>query len=49
MSLAQLQKTKTSLDNTSHTGLPGPDELVPSRYAVKIGDIDVLVISDGVA
>ena len=24
------------------------DELVPSRYALKIGDIDVLVISDGV-
>ena len=26
----------------------GPDELVPSRYAVRVGDIDVLVISDGV-
>jgi len=26
----------------------GRDELVPSRYAVKIGDIDVLVVSDGV-
>src|SRR5262245_17711096 len=25
-----------------------PDELVPSRYAQKIGAIDVLVISDGV-
>jgi len=25
-----------------------PDELVPSRYALKVGDIDVLVISDGV-
>jgi glyoxylase-like metal-dependent hydrolase (beta-lactamase superfamily II) len=25
-----------------------PQELVPSRYAVKVGDIDVLVISDGV-
>lgn len=24
------------------------DELVPSRYALKIGDIDVLVVSDGV-
>lgn len=24
------------------------DELVPSRYAVKVGDIDVMVISDGV-
>ena len=26
----------------------GSDELVPSRYALKIGDIDVLVVSDGV-
>ncbi|ACI93637.1 metal dependent hydrolase [Afipia carboxidovorans OM5] len=25
-----------------------PDELVPSRYAVRVGDIDVLVVSDGV-
>ncbi len=25
-----------------------PDELVPSRYALRIGDIDVLVVSDGV-
>jgi len=40
-----------SLDMTSHTshpGGPGPEELVPSRYALKIGDIDVLVVSDGV-
>jgi glyoxylase-like metal-dependent hydrolase (beta-lactamase superfamily II) len=37
-----------NVENISHTGKPGPDELVPSRYAVKIGDIDVLVISDGV-
>ena len=26
----------------------GLDELVPSRYALQVGDIDVLVISDGV-
>ncbi len=26
----------------------GFDELVPSRYAVRVGDIDVLVVSDGV-
>jgi glyoxylase-like metal-dependent hydrolase (beta-lactamase superfamily II) len=39
--------TNMSLDNT-HPGLPAPDELVPSRYALKVGDIDVLVISDGV-
>jgi glyoxylase-like metal-dependent hydrolase (beta-lactamase superfamily II) len=37
-----------SLDNTTHPGRPGPDELVPSRYALKIGEIDVLVVSDGV-
>ena len=37
-----------SLDNISHPGRPGPDELVPSRYALQVGDIDVLVISDGV-
>jgi hypothetical protein len=29
-----------SLDNT--------DELVPSRYALRVGEIDVLVVSDGV-
>ncbi len=37
-----------SLDIAPHPGKPGPDELVPSRYAVRIGEIDVLVISDGV-
>ena len=37
-----------SLDNTSHPGRRGPDELVPSRYAVRVGEIDVMVISDGV-
>src|SRR5580765_462709 len=40
-----------SLDYTSHTshaGRPGPEELVPSRYALKVGEIDVLVVSDGV-
>ena len=31
--------------STSH---PGRDELVPSRYAIRIGEIDVLVVSDGV-
>ncbi|MFJ4467674.1 MBL fold metallo-hydrolase [Streptomyces sp. NPDC089424] len=34
--------------HTAHTEAPGHDELVPSRYALKVGDIDVLVISDGV-
>ncbi len=42
-----------SLDNTlqqrtSPRGRPGPEDLVPSRYALRVGDIDVLVISDGV-
>jgi hypothetical protein len=37
-----------SLDNTSHPGRPGPDELVPSRYALRVGEIDVLVVSDWV-
>ena len=37
-----------SLEKTSHPGRPGPDKLVPSRYALRVGQIDVLVISDGV-
>jgi len=36
-----------ALEKTLHTG-PMPDELVPSRYALQVGDIDVLVVSDGV-
>src|SRR5215468_6971638 len=37
-----------SLDNTSHARRRGVDELVPSRYALRVGEIDVLVVSDGV-
>ena len=37
-----------SLDITTHPGRPGLDELVPSRYALRVGEIDVLVVSDGV-
>ena len=37
-----------SLDDTSHPDRPGLDELVPSRYALTVGAIDVLVVSDGV-
>src|SRR5215468_1884908 len=37
-----------SLENTAHPGRPSHDELVPSRYALRVGEIDVLVISDGV-
>jgi glyoxylase-like metal-dependent hydrolase (beta-lactamase superfamily II) len=42
------QETNMKLHNTSHTGGLVPDELVPSRYALRIGEIDVLVVSDGV-
>src|SRR5262249_10348241 len=42
------KETNMSLDNTSHPGRPGPDELGPSRYALRVGEIDVLVVSDGV-
>jgi glyoxylase-like metal-dependent hydrolase (beta-lactamase superfamily II) len=37
-----------NLDNTSYSGRRGADELVPSRYALQVGEIDVLVVSDGV-
>jgi glyoxylase-like metal-dependent hydrolase (beta-lactamase superfamily II) len=37
-----------SLENISHPGRPGHDELVPSRYALQVGEIDVLIVSDGV-
>jgi len=43
MSLADM-----TMDNASHASRPKPDDLVPSRYAVRIGDIDVMVVSDGV-
>jgi glyoxylase-like metal-dependent hydrolase (beta-lactamase superfamily II) len=41
------QKTNMSLDINSHSGRPAPGELVPSRYALRVGEIDVLVVSDG--
>ncbi|WP_338684457.1 MBL fold metallo-hydrolase [Streptomyces acidiscabies] len=34
--------------DTARPAAPAYDELVPSRYALKVGDIDVLMISDGV-
>lgn len=37
-----------SLDISSRPARTGIDERVPSRYALRVGDIDVLVISDGV-
>jgi hypothetical protein len=30
------------MDNISQPGRPGPNELVPSRYALRVGEIDVL-------
>ena len=40
--------TKLNLDTISQPDRTRPEELVPSRYALRIGEIDVLVISDGV-
>jgi glyoxylase-like metal-dependent hydrolase (beta-lactamase superfamily II) len=40
------QQADMSLDAASSTR--GADDLVPSRYALRIGEIEVLVISDGV-
>lgn len=37
-----------SLDDTLTPARAKPDDLVPSRYAVQIGEIDVLIVSDGV-
>src|SRR5262245_14899519 len=44
----QSRSDEVGLDNTSQPGRRALDELVPSRYAIKVGDIDVLVVSDGV-
>jgi glyoxylase-like metal-dependent hydrolase (beta-lactamase superfamily II) len=43
-----LDETNIRSDNTSHVARARPNELVPSRYALRVGDIDVLVVSDGV-
>src|SRR5918994_4002732 len=40
--------TNMSFDNPSHTARPRTDELVPSRYSLQVGEIDVMVVSDGV-
>jgi glyoxylase-like metal-dependent hydrolase (beta-lactamase superfamily II) len=37
-----------SVDEASCPVSQRPDELVPSRYALRVGEIDVLVVSDGV-
>nr|WP_047168094.1 MBL fold metallo-hydrolase [Sphingomonas sp. Y57] len=36
------------LETIAKPGKPNADDLVPSRYALSVGDLDVLVISDGV-
>jgi glyoxylase-like metal-dependent hydrolase (beta-lactamase superfamily II) len=46
-SMTMLQ-TNTSPSIASQAGRPGPEELVPSRYVQRIGEIDVMVVSDGV-
>src|SRR5262249_18686253 len=41
--------TKDGIENMSLVpGRPGHDELVPSRYAQKVGAIGLMVVSDGV-
>src|SRR5690606_23756505 len=42
------QNLNMNLGNTSRPDRSRPEELVPSRYAVRVGDIGVLVVSDGV-
>ncbi|RWE78568.1 MAG: MBL fold metallo-hydrolase [Mesorhizobium sp.] len=42
------QEMNMMLDKTSPPQRTGSEELVPSRYAVRVGEIEVLVVSDGV-
>ena len=44
----QRKETNVKLDNNSQPAITRSGELVPSRYALRIGEIDVLVVSDGV-
>ncbi|MDB5533978.1 MAG: beta-lactamase [Hyphomicrobiales bacterium] len=46
--MTMTQETKKSRDTISRPVKSGPDDLVPSRYAVQVGEIEVLVVSDGV-
>src|ERR1700746_3423261 len=48
MTVAFVQKQTNMRADNAHPGKPALDELVPSRYALKVGAIDVMVISDGV-
>ncbi|MBB4397517.1 MBL fold metallo-hydrolase [Bradyrhizobium sp. ERR14] len=42
------KETNMNLHDTTHFDRARSDELVPSRYALRVGEIDVMVISDGV-
>jgi glyoxylase-like metal-dependent hydrolase (beta-lactamase superfamily II) len=42
------QEANMSLDKALRSSNSNPEELVSSRYAVKVGDIEVIVVSDGV-
>lgn len=48
MNLTPLRESNKNPSNISQQGRTVPDELVPSRYALRVGEIEVLVISDGV-
>ncbi|MBO1019325.1 MBL fold metallo-hydrolase [Methylobacterium sp. SD274] len=50
MTMTTAVTTNTGRTDPGYAGAPpvGAEELVPSRYAVRIGEIDVLVVSDGV-
>jgi hypothetical protein len=42
------RRSTTAAETNMSLDRPGLDELVPSRYALEVGAIDVMVISDGV-
>jgi hypothetical protein len=48
MNLVNTSRPTPSRPTPLRPGRRGFDELVPSRYALRVGEIDVLVISDGV-
>lgn len=51
VSNTQLETKRKQINRDTHTDMGlvnAPQELVPSRYAMRLGDMDVLVVSDGV-
>src|SRR3546814_17643601 len=42
------QTTRNVQPVTANLGKEGSGDLVPSRYAVRVGDVDVVLISDGI-